>query len=46
MKSDEILVEELDELVEKIKMRILYYTTENEKLKKRIQELKKYVKEK
>lgn len=46
MKSDEILVEELDDLVKKIKMRISYYTTENEKLKKRIQELKKYVKEK
>jgi len=46
MKSDTILIEELDELVEKIKMRISYYTTENEKLKIRIKELKKFVKEK
>jgi len=45
MKSDEIIVE-IEDLFEKIKMKLLYFETENIKLKKRIQELKKYVKEK
>ena len=45
MKSDEIIVD-LDDLVKKLKMRITFYETENEKLKKRIKELKKFVKEK
>ena len=44
--KDKELFEELDYIVEKLKMRIIYYQTENKQLKKRIEELKKYVKEK
>ncbi len=40
------LIAELDEVLMKIKMRILYYQTENNELRKRIAELKKFVKEK
>lgn len=43
MKDDE-LFEELDDIVSKLKMRIIFYQTENRELKKRIEELKKYVK--
>tara|TARA_R110002020_G_scaffold224651_3_gene434476 strand:+ start:1706 stop:1843 length:138 start_codon:yes stop_codon:yes gene_type:complete len=45
MKSDAIL-EELNDLVKRIKMRITFLESENEKLKTRILELKKFVKEK
>ena len=41
----ETLLDELDEVINKLKMRILFYQTENQILKKRIEELKKYVKE-
>ena len=44
--NDKDLFIELDDVVEKLKMRIIYYQTENKQLKKRIEELKKYVKEK
>ena len=44
--KDKSLFEELDDVVEKLKMRIIYYQTENKLLRKRIEELKKYVKEK
>ena len=44
--KDKSLLEELDDVVEKLKMRIIYYQTENKLLRKRIEELKKYVKEK
>tara|TARA_R100001079_G_C4341649_1_gene107270 strand:- start:219 stop:356 length:138 start_codon:yes stop_codon:yes gene_type:complete len=40
------LIKELDDVVLKMKMKILYYQTENANLRKRINELKKYVKEK
>tara|TARA_R110000823_G_scaffold260813_1_gene381539 strand:- start:121 stop:258 length:138 start_codon:yes stop_codon:yes gene_type:complete len=45
MNSEEIL-QELDDLIRRLKMRIIYLETENEKFKKRIVELKKFVKEK
>ena len=45
MKSDEIL-KDLEELVQRLRLRLMYLQTENEKLKKRIVELKKFVKEK
>ena len=44
MKSDAIL-EELNDLVKRIKMRITFLESENEKLKTRILELKKFVKD-
>jgi len=40
------LISDFDEIVIKLKMRILYLETENSELKKRIIELKKFVKEK
>lgn len=40
------LISDFDEIVLKLKMRILYLETENGELKKRIIELKKFVKEK
>jgi len=45
MNSEQIL-QELDDLIKRLKMRIIYLETENEKFKKRIVELKKFVKEK
>ena len=42
----EKILEEFDEVVEKLKIKIIYYQTENSNLRKRIDELKKYVKEK
>lgn len=44
MKTEEIL-KEFDDLVNKLKLRIIFYQTENFELKKRIAELKRYVKE-
>ena len=45
MKSDEIL-KDLEELVQRLRLRLMYLQTENEKLKVRILELKKFVKDK
>ena len=45
MKTEEI-IEELNEVISKLKIRIIYYQTENEKLKKTIKEMKKYIKQK
>ena len=45
MKTSDLLLE-LDDVIFKLKMRILYYQTENKELRKKIEELKKYVKEK
>lgn len=45
MRSEEIL-QELDDVVLKLKMKLMYYESENKELRKRINELKKYVKEK
>ncbi len=45
MKVEE-LIEELDTVVANIKMKIMYYQTENKELRRKIVELKKYVKEK
>jgi len=42
MNTDE-LVEELNEIINKLKMRMIYYQTENANLKKKISELKKFV---
>ena len=44
MKSDEIL-KDLEELVQRLRMRLMYLQTENEKLKIRILELKKFVRD-
>ena len=44
--TDKELLMELDDVVSKLKQRIIFYQTEIKDLKKRIQELKKYVKEK
>lgn len=43
--TDLELFSELDDIISKLKIRIIYYQTENKELKKRIAELKKYVKE-
>jgi len=45
MKTEDLIIE-LDDVVNKLKMRMLYFQTENSELKKRINELKKFVKEK
>ena len=45
MKTSDLLLE-LDDVIFKLKMRILYYQTENKELRKKIEELKKYVKDK
>lgn len=45
MKTSALLLE-LDDVIFKLKMRVLYYQTENKELRKKIEELKKYVKEK
>ena len=42
----EELIEELETVVANIKMKIMYYQTENKELRRKIVELKKYVKEK
>tara|TARA_R100000654_G_scaffold65326_1_gene93194 strand:+ start:9 stop:146 length:138 start_codon:yes stop_codon:yes gene_type:complete len=44
--TDKQLLSDLDDIVSKLKQRIIYYQTETKELKKRIEELKKYVKEK
>ena len=44
MKSDEIL-KDLEELVQRLRLRLMYLQTENEKLKVRILELKKFVRD-
>ena len=41
--TDKELITELDDIVNKIRARIIYYKTENSELKKRIIELKKIV---
>ena len=43
--KDKELFEELDDIVKKLKMRLIFYQTENRELKRRIEELKKLVKE-
>jgi len=45
MKTDDI-IRDFDDVVMKLKMRLLFYQTENGELRKRIAELKKFVKEK
>lgn len=45
MKTEELL-KEFDDTIQKLKLRIMFYQTENQDLKKRIAELKKYVKDK
>ena len=40
------LLDELDSIIQKLKIKIVFYQVENEKLKKRIMELKKFVKDK
>ena len=45
MKTEDLLLE-LDDVISKLKIRIINYQTENHELKKRIEELKNYVKQK
>tara|TARA_Y100000114_G_C11724452_1_gene310190 strand:+ start:341 stop:478 length:138 start_codon:yes stop_codon:yes gene_type:complete len=40
------LTEELDLIIEKLKLKLIYYQIENDRLKKRLSELKQFVKEK
>ncbi len=40
------IIEELDDIIFKLKMRLIYYQTENHKLRERIEQMKKCVKEK
>lgn len=40
------ILEELDDIIFKLKMRIMFYQSENKKLRQTIEELKKFVKEK
>tara|TARA_R100000773_G_C4221396_1_gene120588 strand:+ start:8809 stop:8946 length:138 start_codon:yes stop_codon:yes gene_type:complete len=42
----ETIIEDLDDIVFKLKLRLIFYQTENKKLRKRIEELKKCVKDK
>ena len=42
----ETIIEELDDILFKLKIRLIFYQTENKKLRKRIEELKKCVKDK
>jgi chaperonin cofactor prefoldin len=46
MSNTSSIIEELDDIIFKLKLRLIYYQTENKKLKKRIEELKKCVREK
>ena len=46
MSNTSNIIEELDDIIFKLKLRLIYYQTENKKLKKRIEELKKCVREK
>ena len=39
------ILEELDEVINKLKLKIMYLQTENKDLRKKIIELKKYVEE-
>ena len=43
--TDLEIIKDLDDIVNKLKQRIIYYQTENKQLKKRIKELKEYVKQ-
>ena len=45
MSVDE-LVRELDDVISNVKMKLLYYQTENIELKRRLKELKRFVKDK
>tara|TARA_R100000654_G_scaffold71614_1_gene102789 strand:- start:913 stop:1050 length:138 start_codon:yes stop_codon:yes gene_type:complete len=45
MKTKEI-IEELNDAITKLKMRLIWYETENKRLHDRIKELKKFVKDK
>lgn len=45
MSVDE-LIEELDNVIQNVKMKLMYYQTENIELRKRLKELKKFVKDK
>tara|TARA_R110002012_G_scaffold64306_1_gene169009 strand:+ start:72 stop:212 length:141 start_codon:yes stop_codon:yes gene_type:complete len=38
------LIKELDDVIYKLKLKIIYYQTENKDLKMRLKELKEYVK--
>ena len=40
-----IILDELDDIVNKLKLKIMYLQTENKDLRKKIIELKKYVEE-
>ena len=44
--NTEQIIEELNEVITKLKGRLIYYQTENKKLKEKILEMKKYVRTK
>jgi hypothetical protein len=44
--TDIDLIKELDDIISKLKMRLIYYKTENSKLKKTITDLKDFVRTK
>ena len=44
--NTEQIIEELNEVITKLKCRLIYYQTENKKLKEKILEMKKYVRTK
>ena len=41
-----VLIEDIDDAIYKLKLRLIYLETENKKLTQKIEELKKYVKQK
>ena len=43
--TDLEILKDLEDIVNKLKQRIIYYQTENKQLKKRIKELNEYVKQ-
>ncbi len=44
--KDQEIIQEIDDVVEKLKCRIIYYQTENKALKEKILELKKFIRNK
>ena len=46
MTSTSTIIEELDDVIFRLKLRLIYYQTENKKLKKTIEDMKKCIREK
>jgi len=43
--TDLEILKDLDDIVNKLKQRIIYYQSENKELKRRIKDLKQYIKD-